>query len=154
MVEQLGVQCVSQFLHCSMYWSAGWLRSCEKFQTVSDGSYRRVEGEGGVSQLCHCAGVWRFLYCEKFWTVSCSRCSSVGRELETFTSLKRVLIPWCGKGFFSQSQLSVQTLLRCPHSSVVQSRALTSVRVLKTPSTGSSTFVWTHENTTCTGTNG
>ena len=23
------------------------------------------------------------------------------------------LIPWCGKGFFSQSQLSVQTLLQC-----------------------------------------
>ena len=26
--------------------------------------------------------------------------------------------PRCGKGFFSQSQLSVQTLLRCPHSPV------------------------------------
>ena len=27
-------------------------------------------------------------------------------------------IPRCGKGFFSQSQLSVQTLLRCPYISV------------------------------------
>ena len=24
--------------------------------------------------------------------------------------------PWCGNGFFSQSQLSAQTLLRCPYS--------------------------------------
>ena len=36
-----------------------------------------------------------------------------------------VSIPRCGEGFFSLSQLSVQTLLR------VQSHALTSVRALK-----------------------
>ena len=27
-------------------------------------------------------------------------------------------IPQCGKGFFSQSELSVQTLLRCPYTPV------------------------------------
>ena len=39
-------------------------------------------------------------------------------------------IPQCGKGFFSQSQLSVRTLtcVRTPH---VQLHALTSVRMLK-----------------------
>ena len=55
--------------------------------------------------------------------------------------------PWCGKGFFSQSQLSVQTLLRCPYSPCVQSRGSTSVCTLKIPHTGSHTIVWTHENT-------
>ena len=32
-------------------------------------------------------------------------------------------IPWCGKGFFSQSRLSVQTLSRCPYSPREQSHA-------------------------------
>ena len=41
--------------------------------------------------------------------------------------------PRCGKGCFSQSQLSVQTLLRCPYSPRVQSHASTSVRTLKIP---------------------
>ena len=40
-------------------------------------------------------------------------------------------IPRCGKGFFSQSQLSVQTLLRVSAHPRVQSHALTSVRTLK-----------------------
>ena len=42
------------------------------------------------------------------------------------------LIPWCGKGFFSQSQLSVQTLSRVFIYPCVQSHALTSVCTLKT----------------------
>ena len=41
-------------------------------------------------------------------------CSSIGRASDRHAadagSIRR-----CGKGFFSQSQLSVQTLLRCPH---------------------------------------
>ena len=41
------------------------------------------------------------------------------------------LIPHRGKGFISQSQLSVQTLLRVSGYSCVQSHALTSVRTLK-----------------------
>ena len=40
-------------------------------------------------------------------------------------------IPRCGKGFFSPSQLSVQTLLRVSVHPRVQSYALTSVRTLK-----------------------
>ena len=42
-------------------------------------------------------------------------------------------IPRCGKGFFSQRQLSVQTLLRVSVHPRVQSHALTSVRTLKIP---------------------
>ena len=42
-------------------------------------------------------------------------------------------IPRCGKGFFSQSQLSVQTLLRVSVHPRVQSHALTCVRTLKIP---------------------
>ena len=40
-------------------------------------------------------------------------------------------VPWYGKGFFPQSQLSVQTLLRVSVHPCVQSHALTSVRTLK-----------------------
>ena len=40
-------------------------------------------------------------------------------------------IPRCGKGFFYQSQLSVQTLLRVSVGPRVQLRALTPVRTLK-----------------------
>ena len=42
-------------------------------------------------------------------------------------------IPRCGKGFFSQSQFSVQTLLRVSVHPRVQSHALTSVNMLKIP---------------------
>ena len=42
-------------------------------------------------------------------------------------------IPRCGEGFFSRSQLSVQTLLRCPYTPVRNRMHLTSVRTLKIP---------------------
>ena len=55
--------------------------------------------------------------------------------------------PRCGKGFFCQSQLSVQTvLLRCPYIPRLRSHATALVRTLKTPSTGVHTIVWTHES--------
>ena len=41
-------------------------------------------------------------------------------------------IPLCGKGL-SQSQISVQTLLRCPYGPSVQMHALTSACTLKVP---------------------
>ena len=53
--------------------------------------------------------------------------------------------PRCSKGFFSQSQLSVQTVLLCPYSPRVQSHASTSVCTLTIPNTGSHATVWTHE---------
>ena len=56
-------------------------------------------------------------------------CSSVGRASDRHAA-DAESIPRCGKGFFSQSQLSVKTLLRCPR---VQSQVLTSVRTLKIP---------------------
>ena len=58
------------------------------------------------------------------------------------------------EGDFSPSQIPVQTVLRCPYSPCVQSRASTSVCTLKIPNTGSHTVVWTHENTTHAGRNG
>ena len=42
-------------------------------------------------------------------------CSSVGRASDWHPA-DAGLIPRCGKGFFSLNQLSVQTLLRCPHA--------------------------------------
>ena len=39
----------------------------------------------------------------------------------------------CGKGFSSQSQLSVQTLCRCPYTPRVPSHALTSARTIQIP---------------------
>ena len=55
--------------------------------------------------------------------------------------------PRCGKGFFSQSQLPAhETLLRCPYSPRVQSRASASVPMLKVPNTGSHVIVRTHKN--------
>ena len=46
--------------------------------------------------------------------------------------------PWCGKGLFSRSLLSVQTLVRCLYSPRVQLYASASVRrALKIPNTGS-----------------
>ena len=51
-----------------------------------------------------------------------------------------------GKGIFCQSQLSVQTLSRCPYSPRVQSRASKSAGTFKS-NTGSHRIVRTHENT-------
>ena len=59
-------------------------------------------------------------------------CSSVGRASNRHAA-EVGSIPRCGKGFFSQSQLSVQTLLRVSVQPRVQSHALTSVRTLKIP---------------------
>ena len=42
-------------------------------------------------------------------------CSSVGRALN-WLATDTGLIPRCGKGFFFQSRLSVQTLLQCPYT--------------------------------------
>ena len=77
----------------------------------------------------------------------------VGRPSDQHTA-EAGSIPWCGKGFFPQSQLSVQTLLRCPNSTHVQSHTLTSMCTLRIPSVGSHTFAWTHENTAYTVRNG
>ena len=62
--------------------------------------------------------------------------------------------PRCGKEFFSQSYLPVQTLLRCPYSPRVQSHAAASVHTLKIPNSGSHTIVWTNENAAPTERNG
>ena len=44
-------------------------------------------------------------------------CSSVGRASDQHAA-DASSIPRCDKGFFSQSQLSVQTLVRCPYTPV------------------------------------
>ena len=68
-------------------------------------------------------------------------CSSVGNVTDVGST------PRCAKGFFSQSQLSVQTPLWCSHNPRVQSYALTSVSTLTIPCFGSHAIVWTHANT-------
>ena len=65
---------------------------------------------------------------------------------KTGTVLTRVRVPDAAKVFFSQSQPSAFSALRCPYSPRVQSLASTSVCTLKILNTGSHTFVWTHEN--------
>ena len=65
-----------------------------------------------------------------------------------------VRVPGAARDFFSQSQLPVQTVLRCPYSPRVQSHASQSVSTLKIPNTGNHTIVWTHGNTAHTGRNG
>ena len=67
-------------------------------------------------------------------------------ERQTGTPLTQVRFPGAARDF-SLSQLSVQTLLRCPYSLRLQSHALTSVCTLKISSIGSHTFVWPHQNT-------
>ena len=56
-------------------------------------------------------------------------CSSVGRASDRHASVAGS-IPWCGKGFFSQSPLSVQTLTVSMHP-YVQPHTLTSVLMFK-----------------------
>ena len=57
-------------------------------------------------------------------------CSSVGKASDRRVA-DAASIPRCRKGFFSQSQLSVQTLFRCPYTPRVQSHAFTYMRTLK-----------------------
>ena len=57
-------------------------------------------------------------------------CNSVGRASDRHAA-DAGSIPRCGKEFVSQSQLSVQTLLRVSVHPYVQSHALTSVRTSK-----------------------
>ena len=80
-------------------------------------------------------------------------CSSVGRASSRHAAEAGSILRY-DKGFISQSQLWVQTLLRCPFSPCVQSHALTSMPTSKIPSTGSRTFVGTQENTARTVRNG
>ena len=67
-------------------------------------------------------------------------------ERRTGTLLRQVRFPGAAKDFCPRVNFPVQTLLRCPYSPWVQSHALTSVLMLKIPSTGSHTFIWTHRN--------
>ena len=85
--------------------------------------------------VCQCLGLLYWLtgiVClYRFWFVG-GGCSSVGRASDQNVA-DAGSIPRCGKGFFSRSQLSVQTLLRCPYTTCEQSHAFTSMRTLKIP---------------------
>ena len=80
-------------------------------------------------------------------------------ERQTDKPLRQVWFPPAARDF-SPHQLPVQILLWClyshpPHPpSPMQLHALTSDCTLNIPSTGSHTFVWTHESTACTVRNG
>ena len=58
--------------------------------------------------------------------------SAVGRALDRHVA-DIGLIPRCSKGFFSQGQLAMQTLLWCLYTPSVQAHALSSMRMLKIP---------------------
>ena len=78
-----------------------------------------------------------------FWpSTSGSGDSSVGRasDWKSRRNTDAGSSPRCGKGFFSQCQLSVQTLLRCPYSPCVLSYASASVQTLKTANFGGITM--------------
>ena len=66
-------------------------------------------------------------------------CSSVGTASDPHAA-EAGSTPWCDKGFFSYSQLSVQTLVLCPYSPCIKLHALTAVCMLEIPSTGSHAF--------------
>jgi len=68
------------------------------------------------------------------WTLSL--CSMHHNLHDVYVCINTGSSPRYGKGFFSQSQLSVQTLIQCPYSLHVQSHASTSVCTLKIPDTG------------------
>ena len=68
------------------------------------------------------------------WIIGSSKNSSVGRasDWKARRNTDVCTNPRCGKGFFSQGQLSVQTLSRCLYGSPrVQSHASATVRTLK-----------------------
>ena len=70
--------------------------------------------------------------CECYWVVYIIimlGCSSVGRASDGHAADTGLMF-WCGKGFFSQSQLSVQTLTVLVHPHM-QSHAWASVCMLK-----------------------
>ena len=71
--------------------------------------------------------------------------SSVGRSSDWKAEVQYWcwLESLCGKGFFSQSQISVQTLSRCPCSPCEKLHGFISVCSLKLPNTGSQTIAWT-----------
>ena len=73
-----------------------------------------------------------------------SVCRASDRKVRGNSCMTRVRVPGAANRDCSPSQLSVQTLLRCPRSPRVQSHTSTSVRTLKIPNTESHTIVWTH----------
>ena len=74
-------------------------------------------------------------------------CSSVGRASDC-QAADAGLIPRCGKGFSSWSQLSVKALFRCPYNPSMRSHALTSVRALKILwSMSQLSGLWQHKHT-------
>ena len=87
---------------------------------------------------------WAFFCYNQQQRVMKGRRSSVGRVPRHGTDVG--LNPWSGKGFFSQSQLSVQTLLVSVKPPPVHLHISTCVCTLKIPNAGRHTIVWTQEN--------
>ena len=70
--------------------------------------------------------------------------AGIAQLVERLTENSGAVLMWV-RDFLSQSQLSVQTLLWCPYIPHVQMNASTSVCMLKIPTTGSRTIVWTQK---------
>ena len=86
--------------------------------------YLLIDFFGDRTPTCGCCLLLCWYYTQMGWG-----CSSVGRASDRHVS-DAGLIPQCGKGFFSQSQLSVETLMVSIHP-CVQSHTFTSVYMLK-----------------------
>ena len=103
--------------------SLAWQRSPALYLQHPQQSGHLLGSQSGLATfplLCACSVLSSQVRGEK--------CRSVGRASDQHAA-EAGLSPWCGKGFLSQSQLSMQTLLRSPYSPRVQSHALTSVRM-------------------------
>ena len=84
-----------------------------------------------------------FLHVCTWWSFGCDKLFSTMTSHSMFTTQHQSLaemhtadtgsIPWCSKRFFSQSQLSVQTLLSCSYNLHGQSRVLKSKHTSKIP---------------------
>ena len=92
-------------------------------------------GGGGLFVFLFFFCLFLFLYgipMMTLWVSDSARwaCSSVGREKD-HNDADADSIPRCGEGLFPHSQLSVQTLLRCPYTPRVQSHTWAAMRTLK-----------------------
>ena len=141
---------------CGCPWSSGsswWAKSANTSCLPIMGSAGSIFRHGLFPPFFWCA---YFLAClHHALIMSMDGECSVGRasdwEARCNTDVGSSVHPWCGKGFLSQSQLSVQALLCCSHNLFVSLHASTSVCMLKIPNIGCHTIVWTHKNTTHTG---
>ena len=127
-------------------WFGGFREGCREFWwSFSGGLFHQQESL--QSEQCH-QQTQRWNQVRKspvVWPVSLG--PGIVQLVECLTERPGIILVWVWalvwQRLFSQSQLPVQTLLRCPYSPLVLSHASTSGYTLKIPNSGSHTIVWT-----------